>query len=207
MVKERRAIEPPALDPGTWVDEHGDCLFRYAMFRLHDAAVAEDIIQETFLAALQSHHSFAGRGSERTWLIGILKHKITDHFRRSGRETPVSQIEGDSFEHDEFFRQSGEWRNHWVADQAPSDWHATPEDLLEQSEFFDVFNRCLSPLPARVAGVFALREVDGLSSEEICEVLGISLNNLWVMLHRARLHLRHCLELNWFRPGRSSIRH
>lgn len=185
-------------DPAVWVDEHGDYLFRYAMFRLRDATVAEDIVQETLLSALQAYHTFAGRGSERTWLTGILKHKVTDHFRRLHRETPVSQLAEESFAHDEFFRQSGEWTDHWEQDRAPVDWQTNPAELLEQSEFWEVFGHCLSPLPARISSAFTLREVDGYSSEEICEILSITANNLWVMLHRARLHLRRCLELNWF---------
>lgn len=200
MATEQLAIAPVSPDPATWVDQHGDCLFRYAMARLQDASVAEDMVQEALLAALQSYHTFAGRGSERTWLVGILKHKITDHYRRVGRETPVSQFEEETFEHHEFFRQEGEWVGHWEQDRAPVEWCASPEELVEQSEFFEVLSRCLSPLPERIRIAFTLREVDGLSSEEICDVLEVSVNNLWVMLHRARLHLRRCLELNWFKP-------
>jgi RNA polymerase sigma-70 factor (TIGR02943 family) len=192
-------------DPSVWVDEHGDYLFRYATFRIRDASVAEDIVQETLLAALQAYHNFAGRGSERTWLVGILKHKITDYYRRSSRETPASQLEGESFEHDEFFRDAGEWTEHWKPEQAPTDWNSSPAELLEQGEFWEVFSQCLQPLPSRIANAFTLREVDGLKSEEICEILSVSINNLWVMLHRARLHLRRCLELNWFM--RKAVKH
>ena len=194
-----------SADPSTWVDRHGDYLFRYAMFRLRDASVAEDGVQEALLAALQAHSTFAGRGSERTWLVGILKHKITDHFRRLSREAPANQLEGDAFEHDELFRESGEWVDHWKVEHAPIEWHTNPAELLEQGEFWEVFNRCVSPLPARTASAFTLREIDGLGSEEICEILGVTVNNLWVMLHRARIHLRNCIELNWFR--REPIKH
>lgn len=180
--RARRAASP---DPGLWVDQHGDYLFKYAAFRLRDQSVAEDVVQETLLAALQAYENFAGRGSERTWLVGILKHKIIDYFRRSTRETPASQLEEESSEHHEFFRESGEWVDHWKVEKAPVDWNSTPEELLEHSEFWEVFQRCLSPLPARIASAFTLREVDGLSSEEICELLSIKANNLWVMLHRA----------------------
>ncbi|HZT57747.1 MAG TPA: sigma-70 family RNA polymerase sigma factor [Pyrinomonadaceae bacterium] len=200
MIEEQRTAARLSPDPAAWVDEHGDYLFRYAMLRLRDSSVAEDLVQETFLAALRAHETFAGRGSERTWLTGILKHKLADHFRRLGRETPASQLEGEAFEHAELFRSSGEWKGHWVADCAPAEWRATPEELLEQGEFFRVLDECLRPLPARVSGAFVLREFDGLESEEICEVFGVSANNLWVMLHRARTHLRRCIELNWFKP-------
>lgn len=205
MKDAQGAAQAPSPDPGLWVDQHGNYLFRYAMFRLRDASLAEDIVQETLLAALQAYQNFAGRGSERTWLVGILKHKIIDHYRRASRETPESQLENESLNHDELFRDAGEWRNHWRPERAPTDWHANPSELVEQSEFWRVFQDCLSPLPPRIANAFTLREVDGLTSEEICEVLGIKVNNLWVMLHRARIHLRQCLEVNWF--SRERIKH
>jgi RNA polymerase sigma-70 factor (ECF subfamily) len=186
-------------DPERWLDDHGDYLFKYAVFRLRDNNVAEDAVQETFLAALKAYEKFEGRGSERTWLVGILKHKIIDHFRRAGRETPIGEEADDGPEHQEFFRTTGQFEGHWNKDYAPTDWHATPAELIERSDFWKVFNECLSPLPQRTVSAFTLREVDGLKSEEVCEILSIKVNNLWVMLHRARLHLRNCLELNWFK--------
>ena len=185
-------------DADVWLDQHGDYLFKYASFRLRDQAAAEDAVQETFLAALKAYERFEGRGSERTWLVGILKHKITDHFRRTSREAPVGQEEDQGPLHAEFFTRTDGWDNHWNNDYAPTEWHASPAQLLEQGDFWKVFSECLSPLPQRTASAFTLREVDGLSSEEICEMLGIRVNNLWVMLHRARLHLRNCLQMNWF---------
>jgi RNA polymerase sigma-70 factor (ECF subfamily) len=198
MTQRERAASPDRPDPEAWVDLHADYLFRFALLRLRDPTLAEDLVQEALLSALQSYDRFEGRGSERTWLTGILKHKIVDHYRRAGRETPVSQFEGAEFEHDELFRPSGQWKDHFDPDRAPVDWRADPAELLRQGEFWEVFSRCLGPLPERVASAFTLREVDGHTSEEICEILGITTNNLWVMLYRARTHLRRCLELNWF---------
>ncbi|HKE56172.1 MAG TPA: sigma-70 family RNA polymerase sigma factor [Pyrinomonadaceae bacterium] len=189
----------PAVDCATWVDQHGDYLFRFAVFRLRDRTAAEDVVQETFLAALRSYEKFAGRGSERTWLVGILKHKIIDHFRRTSREAPLAEDAAEGPVHEEFFQRSGQWIGHWDGAHAPTDWQATPSDLIERNDFWKVFHDCLAPLPKRTASAFTLREVDGLKSEEICELLSISVNNLWVMLHRARLHLRNCLETNWFK--------
>lgn len=215
MSKEQLAPErAPTPGPGVWVDEHGDYLFRYAVFRLRDPSLAEDVVQETLLAALQSYESFGGRGSERTWLVGILKHKVADHFRRQSREAPAREDEGAALEQSGLFMQTGEWAGHWVAavhpEQAetlgPIEWRATPEQLVEQGEFWEVFNRCLAPLPARIASAFTLREVDGLRSEEICDILNVKVNNLWVMLHRARAHLRHCIELNWFKRERTGAK-
>lgn len=186
-------------DPGRWLDDHGDYLFKYAMFRLRDNTAAEDAVQETFLAGLRAYEKFEGRGSERTWLVGILKHKIVDHFRRVGREAPIGEEFLEGSDHQEFFERTDQWNGHWNPDHAPSDWHATPAELIERGDFWKVFGDCLSPLPQRTASAFTMREVDGLNSDEICEILSISVNNLWVILHRARLHLRNCLEINWFK--------
>lgn len=203
MSEAQAQITNNVPDPGVWVDEHGDYLYKYAMFRMRDASAAEDAVQETFLAAIKAYQKFEGRGSERTWLVGILKHKIIDHFRKSIREAPIGEsTDEDGPEHSEFFNQTERWENHWNVNYAPTEWHSTPQQLVEQSDFWKVFNDCLSPLPARTASVFTFREVDGLSSEEICELLSISANNLWVILHRARLHLRNCLEVNWFKQGK-----
>ena len=191
--------DAPSPDPGRWLDEHGDYLFKYASFRLRDDTAAEDAVQETFLAALKAYVKFEGRGSERTWLVGILKHKIIDHFRKSQREAPIGEDADAGPEHAEFFERTDQWTGHWDTNHAPTDWHATPAELMERGDFWKVFNDCLTPLPPRTASVFTLREVDGLKSEEICEMLSISANNLWVILHRARLHLRNCLEINWFK--------
>ena len=192
----------PSPDPGRWLDEHGDYLFKYAVFRLRDDNAAEDAVQETFLAALKAYRQFEGRGSERTWLVGILKHKVVDHFRRLGREAQIGEEVDEGPEHREFFERTDQWQGHWNAARAPSEWHASPAELLERDDFWKVFSDCLSPLPQRTASAFTMREVDGLKSEEICEILSIKTNNLWVMLHRARLHLRNCLEMNWFKRER-----
>lgn len=203
MSEVQAQITEDTFDPGVWVDEHGDYLYKYAMFRMRDASAAEDAVQETFLAAIRAYQKFEGRGSERTWLVGILKHKIIDHFRKSVREAPIGETtDEDGPEHAEFFNRTERWENHWDVNYAPTEWRSTPEELVEQTDFWKVFNDCLSPLPARTASAFTFREVDGLSSEEICELLSISVNNLWVILHRARLHLRNCLEMNWFKQGK-----
>jgi RNA polymerase sigma-70 factor, ECF subfamily len=199
MSKASRQARKRSPDAGVWLDQHGDYLFKYAVFRLRDSSAAEDAVQETFLAALRAYDRFEGRGSERTWLVGILKHKIGDHFRRIAREAPMGQDEDEGPEHAEFFTRTDGWDNHWNNDYAPTEWHATPAQLVEREDFWRVLSDCLSPLPQRTASAFTLREVDGHTSEEICELLNITVNNLWVMLHRARLHLRNCLEINWFR--------
>jgi len=186
-------------NPESWVDQHGDALFRYALLRLRNKHLAEEIVQETFLAALQSRKSFAGQSSEKTWLIGILKHKIIDHFRRAKREVSLEETDLLPTETEETFRTTGEWVGHWTVEAAPIEWSGDPVRLLEQKEFRRAFEDCLASLPERLARVFTLREVEELSAPEICKLLEISESNLWVMLHRARMQLRRALELRYFR--------
>jgi RNA polymerase sigma-70 factor (ECF subfamily) len=183
-----------ALQPDVWLEEHGDVLFRYALLRLRDTSVAEEMVQETLLAALQSHHKFAGQSSERTWLTGILKHKIIDHFRRASRERAADPPDPMSEDAARLFDESGYWHH----DIGPVDWGANPLRDFEHKEFRKIIERCLGELPQRAASVFTLREMEEMASEEICKVMGITTTNLWVMLHRARAHMRHCLEMKWF---------
>ena len=168
------------------------------MFRLRDSNAAEDAVQETLLSALEAHDRYQGSSSERTWLVGILKHKIMDHYRRIGRSREVfaEDLKEDNFNP---FEASGEWVGHWRADMAPSEWHLDAAGTLEKKEFWVTLNRCLSELPERMALVFTMREIDGLSTAEICDALQLSESNLWVLLHRARMRLRHSLEAEWVR--------
>lgn len=180
--------------PEEWVDLYGDYLFRYALVRVRDPKTAEDIVQETFLAALQSRHQFAGRSSEKSWMVGILKHKVIDHFRKSSREFPTHNVELSTDESNEIFDEDGHWK---LDENSPAEW-INPERALEKSEFWEVLSRCLSKLPPQMASAFSLRELDELSSDAVCEALKISPANLWVVLHRARMQLRRCLEIHWF---------
>ncbi len=186
MGQERRS------DPAGWVDAHGDALFRFAWIRVRDRSLAEDMVQEALLAAFQGRDSFSGRSSERTWLIGILKNKIADHFRRKAREG----LRDEPFLQENLERSRFDAAGHWTA--GPADWGTDPADLARQADFLDHLRRCLSELPASQASAFTLREVDGMDAREICKVLEVSETNLWVILHRARMRLRACLEANWF---------
>lgn len=164
---------------------------RYALARLRQPEVAEDLIQETFLAAFRARDQFAGRSSERTWLVGILKRKIVDHLRRRGREQPATDLTNSDQWTDALFDERGNWR------KKPGQW-PDPSAAFEKEEFWTAFADCLRKLPERLASAFTLREVEELESQEVCKVLNVSANNLWVMLHRARLGLWRCLEVNWF---------
>jgi RNA polymerase sigma-70 factor (ECF subfamily) len=188
----------PQTGPETWVDRHGDCLYRYALLRLREPELASELVQETFLEALRGWEAFEGRSSERTWLVGILKHRIVDHLRRVSRERALSEASSSATSTDDpAFDARGRWKT------KPDDWRGEPGAILESREFWDVFGSCLSRLPRGLADAFFLREVDGLSGEETRELLKISSENLWTRLHRARSLLRDCLERNWF--GETSL--
>ena len=168
-------------------------LLRYATLQLRDAAAAEDAVQDALLAALAGKAGFAGRSNLRTWLTGILKHKIVDSIRRQARERPVADLaEGDETgEFDALFDRRGHWQ------EAPDAWEQ-PEQALNQRQFLAALEACLRALPERTARAFMMREHLGLETSEICKELGISATHCWVMLHRARMALRLCLQTNWF---------
>jgi RNA polymerase sigma-70 factor (ECF subfamily) len=195
------AAAPPAAgtlsDPERWVELYGDYLFKYALMRLRDAARAEDAVQETFLAALKGGKAFAARSAEKSWLVGILKNKICDHYRKVSRETSFTDMEFYSDEEGDRFVPDGRFKDGWIHELGPQEW-TSPGASLDSEVFWKTFQDCSSKLPKNVSAVFSLREVDGVESKEICALLNISENNLWVMLHRARMALRRCLETNWF---------
>jgi RNA polymerase sigma-70 factor (ECF subfamily) len=181
------------LDPSRWVDEHGDILYRFALLRVRHPETAEDLVQETLVTAVRSSGRFRGQSSARTWLVGILKHKILDHYRKIGRETPFTDLESLRDELPEKFADG-----YWNHDRGPADWGGRADDAVDRREFWQTLQNCLGKLPPRLADVFLLREMDDVAGPEICRTLQISESNLWVMLHRARLALRECLEIHWF---------
>ena len=178
-----------------WLVEHGDYLYRFALARLRDPHLAEDVVQETMLAALQTNN-YAGQSSPRTWLTGILKHKIIDVLRKQVREVSLDSAaeKGDELSEqpgmDEFFMDDGHW-----ADK-PQAW-GKPDGALEEKQFFGILQNCMEKLPKKLAAIFTLRDIQEEENEKICKDLEITATNAWVMLYRARMTLRKCLELNW----------
>ena len=181
-------------------NSHRGYLLRVAVLQLRDNDLAEDVVQDTLVAALQGAKGFSGRSSLKTWLTGILKHKIVDAIRRKTREPAFAVLEDECQldDMDALFDESGHW------DNPPAEW-GDPETALSRSQFMDIMQFCLEKLPANTARVFMMREVMELESDEICKELAITSTNLWVILYRARMALRQCLEQNWFaQAGRAT---
>jgi len=172
---------------------HRGYLLRVARLQLRNDELAEDVVQDTLVAALQGAAGFSGKSSVKTWLTGILKHKIVDAIRRKASNPEVATLNDECRidDLDALFDGSGHW------DNAPATWGNPVEDL-ERREFFDIMNFCLDKLPPNTARVFMMREVMELESDEICKELAITATNLWVIMYRARVLLRECLDKNWF---------
>jgi RNA polymerase sigma-70 factor (ECF subfamily) len=184
-----------------WLDSHGDYLYRYALTRVRDEAVAEELLQETLLAATAVFENHADGNSERSWLAGILKQKVFDYFRRIAR-SPEFQSSSTLERHEpDVYEKTGIWQGHWREDSAPLSW---PKDIsLPQSrEFWNTFERCLSSLPSPTAIALTLREIDGLSTNQICEILDLNPSDLGVILHCGRVKLRQLLEAEWLTARR-----
>ena len=179
------------FDPAEWVNRHGDMLYRYARARLRNPESAEEVVQETFVAALRYQAQFAGKGSEGAWLLGILKRKIVDHIRQITRAGVQWDSQEEGYLSEILFDQKGAWRPEFRRDDF------RPLDSLEREEFWKVLRSCMEGLPSRQADVFALRTMEQRSTEEICNDLEITASTVWVLLHRARTRLANCMRSNW----------
>ncbi|MBP0619927.1 sigma-70 family RNA polymerase sigma factor [Cupriavidus consociatus] len=173
-------------------------LLRFARLQLRDEVLAEDAVSDTLLAALEHPERFAGQSSLRTYLVGILKHKLIDSLRSGRREVRLAlvapedgEVQSEQEALDALFTRNGHYQH------PPSDW-GDPERAFERREFFEILQLCVDRLPPRLGRLFMMREWLELDTEEICQVLQISATNAWAMLYRARMRLRACLELHWF---------
>lgn len=186
------------LNPQQWVELHGDYLFNYAVVRVNDEEKAEDLVQETFLSGLKAKDNFQGKSSERTWLISILKRKIIDTYRKkyASKESSMTEFETDISDGD-FYRSEDPFKGHWLEGKGPHSHSLMPEGEMEQEELMSIIQLCISKLPPNLASVFVMKMIDESESDEICKELGITPSNLWVILHRARLKMRHCIESKW----------
>lgn len=168
-------------------------LIAFARLQLADPVQAEDMVQETLVSALESLGGFKGQAKFETWVFGILRHKLVDTIRRRGRDVVAEHDPNELADIDELFNP----RAHWALGAQPETWRQ-PENSCERDHFWEVFDLCVFHLPKSNAQVFTMRELMGLETREICDSLEISEKNCWVILHRARLKLRSCLETGWF---------
>jgi RNA polymerase sigma-70 factor (TIGR02943 family) len=166
-------------------------LLRFARTQLRNEAWAEDAVSETLLAALERPGAYAGQSQLKTWLVGILKHKVVDQLRQHAREATVLVADDGADVDGELFNEGGGWR------ELPAEW-GDPQAAFSQHQFFEVLQACCDHLPPTQGRVFMMREWLELDSETICKELTITATNLWVLLHRARLRLRECLQSHWF---------
>lgn len=185
-------------NPTAWVKLYADELYRFAVIKVSDNGLAQDLVQETFLSALQAKEQFRGESSEKTWLMAILKNKIADHFRKSNKAAITISIDeektGDSDPHHFFFNEKGHWRK----ETAPKAWISEIGSKQEQTDFYSILRACMGKLNDIGRKVFNLKYLEEKESADICKDLSITASNYWVIIHRAKLQLRACLEKNWF---------
>jgi len=179
------------LNPDSWAQAHADYLFNYTITRVNNQELAKDIVQETFLSALKAQNNYRGQASERTWLISILKRKIIDYYRKINSKKGKAEVRMD-------FYEDGENKGKWIEERAPTTWGNEAEMDIENTELKNAIDGCIDFLPEKYRMVFLLKTVQNYETEEICNELGITSSNLWVIIHRARHQLRKCLEQSWF---------
>lgn len=178
-------------------------LLRFARLQLRDDALAEDVVQDTLIAAMNGLTDFAGRAALKTWVFSILKNKLADTLRTRDRTVNVSALAGEEEDFEQVFDTLFKANGHWSPANKPGDW-GDPHEAIEHQQFWIVFDACLTHLPANTGRVFMMREFLDLGIDEICKDLGIGTSNCYVILHRARHQLRGCLEKTWFGQGEKS---
>jgi RNA polymerase sigma-70 factor (ECF subfamily) len=179
------------LTPEQWIDAYANILYAYTLTRVNDKQLAEDIVQETFLIAWKSKESYKGGASEKNWLFAICKNKIIDHYRKKATQIlNYAAIDNSAQYFDD--------KEHWAKEECPHNWGIDYQQTIETKEFYTILELCRKKLQEMQQLVFAMKYLEELSADEICKVLNISSSNYWVLIHRAKLQLRDCLEKNWF---------
>lgn len=186
-------LPKPTVNPHDWVKNHADYMYTYTLSRINDEEQARDLVQETFLAALERVDKFEGNSSERTWLIAILKNKIVDVYRKKSSGLMLIDNERGVNEMQDFFEDNGHWREEYY----PVEFGVENHDPLHNKEFNLVLQKCMQNLPPLWLAVFTMKHVDDEPTPVICTQLKISDSNFWVIIHRAKVNLRACLQKNW----------
>jgi RNA polymerase sigma-70 factor (TIGR02943 family) len=182
------------LNPRLWVGAHADYLYSYTLSRLNDEELARDLVQETFLAALQRVDKFEGKSSERTWLTAILKNKIVDVYRKQSSGFKNNDVKQAEAEQQDFFEEDN---GHWNKAYQPKPFGIDDYDPLAGKEFNSILQKCMQKLPALWMAVFTMKHIDDAATDIICNELKVTQANFWVIIHRAKLNLRACLQKNW----------
>ena len=180
------------LQPERWVSLYADYLYNYTISRVNDHELAKDLVQETFFSGIKGKDNFRGQASEKTWLTSILKRKIIDHYRKINSEKGKSEVRMR-------FYEDGEKKGSWIEDRVPQSWDNGAGKCMENEELKTILEMCIDYLPEKYRIVFLMKTRQHYETEEICNELGITSSNLWVIIHRARLQLRECIEQNWFK--------
>lgn len=180
------------LRPEKWVDNYADYLFSFAVYRINQQEIAEDLVQETFLSAWKAINEFKGLASEKTWLTGILKNKIIDYYRKQAR---TKKVLDESYDMSYFF--SEEDNSHWNQEAAPKAFGSNALDQLQQKELTAILDLCMELLPGTWNQISKLKLIDDEKTEVICKNFDITPSNLWVIIHRAKLQLRDCIDKKW----------
>ena len=185
------------LNPNDWISSYSDELYSYAMNKTSKPELAEDLVQETFFAGLKSMDNFKGLCSERTWLYTILKFKIADYYRKASTRFEFSNTrlgyEDNNPDLDYYFDNRGEWKQN----TGPSDWGIDYSSSIENKELGLALNNCIDKLPHKQKLLILLKLVEEEKTEKVCKELNITTTNYWVIIHRAKLQLRACIEINW----------
>ncbi|MDP3557166.1 MAG: sigma-70 family RNA polymerase sigma factor [Bacteroidota bacterium] len=193
---ENRTNIQNSLNPNKWVELYSDYLYKYAYYRVNKDELAQDLVQDCFLAALKSRESFKGEASEKTWLVSILKNKIIDHYKKAStrNESPLQINSYNVPSYDHFFNSKK--NGHWQSEAKPKNWAAN-ENAFDAKEFHKTLEACLEELPEKWKGVFTMSLLDDTDSKLVCKEFALSSSNFWVIIHRAKLQMRECLEKNW----------
>ncbi len=181
-----------SLEPEAWVKNHADYLYAFAVRRISDSETCKDLIQDTFISGLKNRGSFQGKSSERTWLVAILKNKIIDYHRKNAGNKTISHSINE-LNPDNFFEDNG----HWKPEYSPREIAYDEADSIENKEFGEMLKLCMGKMPYLWLSVFTMKHLDDEDSENICKELNLSPSNFWVIMHRAKLSLRACVEKNW----------
>lgn len=182
------------MEPHLWVERHADYLYAYAFSRINDEHQARDLVQDTFLAALQKAERFRGESTERTWLTAILKYKVIDIYRKKSNAFAARDEYGTAADEEEYFDPD---LNNWKREHWPAPFEIEDQDPLHNKEFMSILQRCMQKLPPLWLSVFKLKHMEDEGTEHICKEMRISSANFWVIIHRAKVNLRACLQKNW----------